>query len=512
MANRINEDIRFYLPADPYYYQVDNLPLEDLVLNDRRLQEQIDEMNAGDQSTTINRDGFNELRPYIDTALPGQVVVKPGSFLGRAQRTSDNGLPGMTGDRNNNGIWEMNTPPTKDYDSYSVSNPPNDYGPENFVGRTALYQFLGGNIMLDSFDFNDFGQMNDGTNRTAPLARIDLVGITTVNGAFDDPYMDGNGTTAIMTGTGYPQLAVIKGAGMVDGNATKREIVVGERYITVGTAQEHLNDYGRDLEGNIVPNPTFGTIPSPDDAINICMTRGDMDEAMHDFADRNKNETFFLPLAYVYVPQSHIEGNPIPPSYVRDIRPFFRTAELTLAERQAVANSIEPSVHNPLVTEKTQTNTFTAEVNRRQGALPLQEQLDDVQGQVNSVTVERQVWLSSQKVVKSGRTGHVATIDLTNAIRVEDREKRIVSVQLRIRPYGGTGDIGTGWIGVRRNGDNYWMMNWGNDISHSSMVIAQVVTFTTPVNEGTLSITSTQTGSNQSVYWYLDGYVVEENI
>ena len=46
MAQRINEDIRFYLPADPYYYQVDNLPLEDLLANDVRLQNQIDSIQS----------------------------------------------------------------------------------------------------------------------------------------------------------------------------------------------------------------------------------------------------------------------------------------------------------------------------------------------------------------------------------------------------------------------------------------------------------------------------------
>ena len=42
MAERIKEDIRFYLPSDPYYYQVDNLPLQDLLDNDIKLQDQLD--------------------------------------------------------------------------------------------------------------------------------------------------------------------------------------------------------------------------------------------------------------------------------------------------------------------------------------------------------------------------------------------------------------------------------------------------------------------------------------
>ena len=66
----------------------------------------------------------------------------------------------------------------------------------------------------------------------------------------------------------------------------------------------------------------------------------------------NKNASFFLPIAYVFVPQSHVEGNPIPEQYLKDIRPFFRTAELTLAERQAVVASYRPSINNPFVTEE----------------------------------------------------------------------------------------------------------------------------------------------------------------
>jgi hypothetical protein len=61
MAQRVNEDIRFYLPADPYYYQVDNLPLEDLLSNDVRLQSQIDEINSAERGNTVGRAGFTEL-------------------------------------------------------------------------------------------------------------------------------------------------------------------------------------------------------------------------------------------------------------------------------------------------------------------------------------------------------------------------------------------------------------------------------------------------------------------
>ena len=36
------EDFPFFQPNDPYYYEVDNIPLEYLLENQRRLQAQID--------------------------------------------------------------------------------------------------------------------------------------------------------------------------------------------------------------------------------------------------------------------------------------------------------------------------------------------------------------------------------------------------------------------------------------------------------------------------------------
>jgi hypothetical protein len=350
MADRVNEDIRFYLPADPYYYQVDNLPLEDLLTNDVRLQNQIDELKASDTGNTVTREGIRELQPFIDTALPGTISVRPGNFIGRVQRSSGPGLPGTNVTAVKNGTNEMNEPPTLEGE-YSVGNPPNktEQGPADTVGRTSVFNFQGGNIAIESFNFNDFGI--GGTDLTTPpLGRLDLVGITTVNGAMDDPYLPGNETGGVDVGDGYAKLAVVKGAGMIGANDKIREIQIGEKFITVGQPQERINDYGRDIDGNVVPNPEFGTVPMPDDVVNVCMSRSDVQQSLQEFAELNQNASFFLPLAYVFVPESHVEGNPLAEGYLHDIRPFFRTAELTQAERQAVANSLNPSIRNPFTT------------------------------------------------------------------------------------------------------------------------------------------------------------------
>ena len=41
MVASINENIRFYKVNDPYYYEVDNLPLIDLVANDKILRDEL---------------------------------------------------------------------------------------------------------------------------------------------------------------------------------------------------------------------------------------------------------------------------------------------------------------------------------------------------------------------------------------------------------------------------------------------------------------------------------------
>jgi len=415
MAQRINEDIRFYLPADPYYYQVDNLPLEDLLANDVRLQNQIDSIQSSDGGNTVGRAGFTELQPFIDTGLPGTVSVGPGNFIGRVQRGFQSGPEGAY--RITNGRRAMNDPPTKfgtgsnPTGTYSVNNPPN-HGTDasEYVGRNAVFHFKGASVSIDAFDFDAFEwtqTVNSGdlSWTTPPLGRIDLIGITTLNGAMDDANVPGNVSNeeGAIQGNGLPKLAVVKGAGIVAANNGKRQVVIGEKYITIGNVQERINDYGRDLEGNVVPNPEFGTIPMPDDVVNVNFTRdimenGEISQTLNDWAHSNKNASFFLPIAYVYVPQSHVEGAPIPQQHLSDIRPFFRTAELALPERQAIAGSLSPNLRNPFVTETHLNNAIDTQINWNQGD-PIQDQVSNlINGVVpNMVTKDfqyRNKWMS----------------------------------------------------------------------------------------------------------------------
>tara|TARA_R110000822_G_scaffold109181_2_gene238994 strand:+ start:40452 stop:42080 length:1629 start_codon:yes stop_codon:yes gene_type:complete len=395
---RISEDIRYYLPSDPYYYKVDNLPLQDLLRNDKRLQTQIDELQQADVGVTVNRQGILELKPFIDNAIPGTISVNPGSFIGRVQRSSDgDGVPASVLNSVNGGTQEIGDPPTSqtysalaDWD-YNTGNPPTTPGgteraqnPAYSVGRTAVINFPGGNISIDGFSNNDFQSVLESGNTDAPRGRIDVVGITTINGALDDPFIPGNAEELnVAIGNGQARLATLKGAGLITTSPTRQVgISIGERFQTIGQPGDMRNDVAKNPDGTLTNDPPVGTYPLPDDIINICFSRNDIRDSLTDWAQRNRNASFFLPIAYVFVDDQYTPNNPIPQSWLYDIRPFFRTAELTLNERQALAASVNPSITNPVVTSTTLETRLFEEVDRTDGVATLQEQINTLKTQL----------------------------------------------------------------------------------------------------------------------------------
>ena len=396
---RISEDIRFYLPSDPYYFKVDNLPLQDLLKNDKRLQTQIDALQQSDVGVTVNRAGILELKPFIDNAIPGTISVRPGNFIGRVQRSSNaSGVPGSTLDSVYNGTEEIGEPPTVPVEGfadwkYNTGNPPNrDQNPAYSVGRTAVFNFPGGTISIDGFSNGDFQSVTTETMTFAPAGRIDLVGITTVNGAQDDPFIPGNADDLnVAIGNGQARLAVVKGAGLI-GTSQDREVgvVANGRYHTIGAPQDEINLVAKAPDGTLTEDPKVGTYPLPDDVVNVCFSRNDIREAMEggaliDWAQRNRNASFFLPIAYVFVNDTYTVNNPIPENWLYDIRPLFRTAELTLSERQSLAASVNPSVANPVVTASYQETRLLEDVNKTEGLEPLQDQLNNLINEINNV-------------------------------------------------------------------------------------------------------------------------------
>ena len=396
----INEDIRFYLPSDPYYYEVDNLPLKQLLLNDKDLQQQIDSISNPDPGDdeggldTFGRGRFDDLRPYTKQMDPGKVFVKTGSFIGRNNRPLGY-THGNDGTNPKTGLNEKaNSPSSEDHDTdltnFSRANM------TRTAARTSVFRFGGtAGVNIPAFDATEF-ESDGGT--TAPLGRLDLVLLTTDDGAMDD------GMTS--PGSGHTDIMLVKGAGILYSDSStwprKESNFV---YRTVGQAQEDMPARGHGLQINIQDNPEFGTVPAPDDVVNSAWTRNAISDTTHwaqGFGD-GRHGRFGLPLAYVYVPQGYQEGQHIPPEHIIDIRPFFRTAELTLRERQAIAGSIQPGSENAFVTRTHLEDTLLTEVNRETAKPDIQTQIGDLETSITNINVDQE-WFVSDRFFNSRST------------------------------------------------------------------------------------------------------------
>jgi hypothetical protein len=76
--------IRYFKANDPYYYEVDNIPIKQLEENDKFIKDQIDGLITfkDNLKIEIDRTGFTELQPYA-TGNDRKVRVKPGKFTAR---------------------------------------------------------------------------------------------------------------------------------------------------------------------------------------------------------------------------------------------------------------------------------------------------------------------------------------------------------------------------------------------------------------------------------------------
>ena len=83
--------VRHFKSNDPYYYEVDNIPIKQLEENTNFLKDQVDGLlTAGEnnQSIEIGRSGFSELKPFV--AGNDRVVrVKPGRYTSRINNAYD---------------------------------------------------------------------------------------------------------------------------------------------------------------------------------------------------------------------------------------------------------------------------------------------------------------------------------------------------------------------------------------------------------------------------------------
>ena len=77
--------VRHFKANDPYYYEVDNIPVKQLEESQNFLKDQVDGIIArqnNKQEIEIDRSGFSELKPFA-TGNDRKVKVKPGKFSAR---------------------------------------------------------------------------------------------------------------------------------------------------------------------------------------------------------------------------------------------------------------------------------------------------------------------------------------------------------------------------------------------------------------------------------------------
>jgi len=79
---RFTDPVRFFKANDPYYWEVDNIPLKQIHENTLWLKDQVAELNTAAGVDGIDRNELNELKPYVEGS-DSTVKVKPGRFTAR---------------------------------------------------------------------------------------------------------------------------------------------------------------------------------------------------------------------------------------------------------------------------------------------------------------------------------------------------------------------------------------------------------------------------------------------
>lgn len=436
---RFTDPVRVFKPNDPYYFKVDNIPIEQLEENTKFLKDQIEGLlGNSNNGVSVDRSNFSELKPYVD-GTDKVVKVLPGKFSARINDaysitplqaiekltgfnvaddynswraeslTSEsmmeilNSFRASTFPLNMNGLAERAfTMPIKNPDDtqstlINVTNPdpntivgsedlkptyPNYWGKswisEGFknlflndptrsvfglyrsalaesefikrwrgVTRTAIVN-VEEELQIDipDFDEQEFYYFNRDGEKVLLDAnqRIDLVFI------YSKPIDVSSVTLSKFVSNRpieitQPTLGIVKGAG------------IGISYANYATRNDNVKL--NDADGNAlilpsVPDETangigFGTIkgsfPSPDDLMNISPLLSET-LAQTNYALIGQS---ILPVAYVVVRKNETG---ISIEDLIDIRPFFRTTELSYNERAGIAAATpQISLANPVASE-----------------------------------------------------------------------------------------------------------------------------------------------------------------
>ena len=352
MGSIINENIRYYKANDPYYFEVDNLPLQDLVENDKNLEDAVLAISGGTSlkglkeiaqkiksklikwrtpkgsaATAVGRESIDDLLPYV-SGTDGKIYVSPGIFSARTSKSKPY----------HDGSYEQE----ESTQSVSVGTPLSENRLKNqefnTPGRIEIFQLIANaagedpSIAVPQFRVEDW----DYTTAGNPEYRIDLVGVA---------------------GDNEPFLFLIEGAGFASTS------FVGTRFDMTGihtggiTAEPWNNDPTsvlHDTPGNVgtgkldwgTGTKKKGSFPLPDDLFNSAP------RIINNAIGDTNNQGFGVALAYILVPTGYLENTALGDSNIMDIRPLFRSAELTLTERQGIVMADPPASNsNPFVTQ-----------------------------------------------------------------------------------------------------------------------------------------------------------------
>lgn len=279
-------------------------------------------------------------------------------------------------------------------------------------------------IEIPKFDTRDFFYFDSQGVRqylTAATQRVDLLFI------YSKP-IDASSTTVAKYVNGSPttitraELGIVYGAGLgVDfksSNARNQKVLesAGLNKLYPGTDDSTLPDgtikmlghfgdeSGQNTGFNISGLSIKGSFPSPDDLMNLSPL---LDEDLATNSISLVGQTV-LPIAYIVVRKGatpNSDGSPIITSNdIIDIRPFFRTTELSYNERAGIAAAIPaPSIANPIVTQA----ELDFELKKvRSDVISLMPTIPDIPNPTYNTfyyETEKTILLSSEVLLKQGR-------------------------------------------------------------------------------------------------------------
>lgn len=472
---RFTDPIRLYKANDPYYFEVDNIPLKQLQENCKWLKDQLSALAGGSFTGGLGRSAFDELRPYAN-GDDRVIRVKPGRYTARINdatnrdplafieqignlSNTEQGFNGGDEWRSKMlGVNETSSDPTSLYaalEKFKSTLAADSLGCDGLIGRTftwptysetdpadidgadvdltyqytsdqvtigyvsaklnrllfpivrvagwkykddpGAYNYLFGGwfddlygytygpyaemellkkwrgvarnamvsvdeeleIEVPAFDANDFSYTDSEGNFqqvTGVQSRIDLVFI------YSKP-VDRNGSTILKSlGKEYitkPQLGIVQGAGIrlnqsstgstQSGDEQPRFEKSGDTHKMLASPADQFNDNlgFTATSANDITYSVRGSFPAPDDILNLAPLISDkLESEAYELIGQS-----ILPVAYVWV-RGTSDGvqQTVLSTDVIDIRPFFRTAELTYNERVGLAAAVpQISIANPVV-------------------------------------------------------------------------------------------------------------------------------------------------------------------